>query len=119
MPIVQISRIQHRRGRSTDLPQLAAGELGWVIDEQRLYMIIANSDYIWGTNYQFCHGYISKDLGCISQEKCVQAMGRVGRNKLQHDYSVRFRDNSLIMKLFQKELDKPEVYNMNLLFNSC
>jgi len=38
VPIVQISRIQHRRGRSTDLPQLAAGELGWVIDEQRLYI---------------------------------------------------------------------------------
>lgn len=38
MPIVQISRIQHRRGRSTDLPQLAAGELGWVIDDQRLYI---------------------------------------------------------------------------------
>lgn len=38
MPIVQISRIQHRRGLSTDLPQLAAGELGWVVDEQRLYI---------------------------------------------------------------------------------
>ena len=38
MPIVQISRIQHRRGRSTDLPQLAAGELGWVIDEQKLFI---------------------------------------------------------------------------------
>lgn len=38
MPIVQISRIQHRRGLATDLPQLAAGELGWVIDEQRLYI---------------------------------------------------------------------------------
>jgi hypothetical protein len=38
MPIVQISRIQHRRGKRTDLPQLAAGELGWVIDEQKLYI---------------------------------------------------------------------------------
>ena len=38
MPIVQISRIQHRRGNRTDLPQLAAGELGWVIDEQRLFI---------------------------------------------------------------------------------
>jgi hypothetical protein len=38
VPIVQISRIQHRRGRSTELPQLASGELGWVIDEQRLYI---------------------------------------------------------------------------------
>jgi len=38
VPIVQISRIQHRRGKATDLPQLAAGELGWVIDEQKLYI---------------------------------------------------------------------------------
>lgn len=38
MPVVQISRIQHRRGKATDLPQLAAGELGWVIDEQKLYI---------------------------------------------------------------------------------
>jgi len=38
MPIVQISRIQHRRGKRTDLPQLASGELGWVIDEQRLFI---------------------------------------------------------------------------------
>jgi hypothetical protein len=38
MPIVQISRIQHRRGKQTDLPQLAAGELGWVVDEQRLFI---------------------------------------------------------------------------------
>ena len=38
MPIVQISRIQHRRGKATDLPQLAAGELGWVVDEQKLYI---------------------------------------------------------------------------------
>ncbi len=38
MAIVQISRIQHRRGKATDLPQLAAGELGWVVDEQRLYI---------------------------------------------------------------------------------
>ena len=38
MPIVQISRIQHRRGKRTDLPQLAAGEIGWVVDEQRLFI---------------------------------------------------------------------------------
>ncbi len=38
MPIVQISRIQHRRGKATDLPQLAAGEIGWVVDDQRLYI---------------------------------------------------------------------------------
>ena len=38
MAIVQISRIQHRRGIKTLLPQLAAGELGWAVDTQELYI---------------------------------------------------------------------------------
>jgi hypothetical protein len=29
--------------------------------DQKLFLIIASSDYIYGTNYQFCHGYISRD----------------------------------------------------------
>ena len=37
--------------------------------EQKLYLIIASTDYIYGTNYQFCHGYIGKDLSLMSQEK--------------------------------------------------
>jgi hypothetical protein len=83
--------------------------------EHKLYMIIASTDYIYGTNYQLCHGYIAKDLGNMSQEKCIQAMGRVGRNKLQQDYSVRFRDNELLYKLFQHQENKPEVINMGRL----
>ena len=86
-------------------------------DEQRLYMIIATSDYIYGTNYQFCHSYLSKDLD-LTQEKIIQAMGRVGRNNIQQDYTVRFRDDKQIMKLFTSETDKPEIINMNRLFNS-
>jgi hypothetical protein len=31
---------------------------------------------------------------------------------------VRFRDDSQILKLFTSETDKPEVINMNILFNS-
>jgi hypothetical protein len=38
MAIVQISRIQQRRGLQQDLPQLAGGELGWSIDTRRLYI---------------------------------------------------------------------------------
>ena len=38
MAIVQISRIQHRRGLNQDLPQLSSGELGWSIDTQQLYI---------------------------------------------------------------------------------
>jgi hypothetical protein len=86
-------------------------------DEQRLYMIIASSDYIYGTNYQFCHGFISKDLN-LTQEKVIQAMGRIGRNNIQQTYTVRFRDDSQIYKLFTNDTEKPEVINMNKLFNS-
>jgi len=38
MAIVQISRIQHRRGVKSLLPQLSAGELGWAVDTQELYI---------------------------------------------------------------------------------
>ena len=85
---------------------------------QKLYVIIASSDYVYGTNYQFCHGYISKDLSNMTQEKTIQAMGRVGRNKLQQTYTVRFRDNEIIKTLFTHCENKPEVANMNKLFSS-
>jgi hypothetical protein len=86
-------------------------------DSQKLYMIIASSDYIYGTNYQFCHAYLSKDLN-LTQEKIIQALGRVGRFNIQQNYTVRFRDDSQILKLLTTETDKPEVINMNKLFNS-
>jgi hypothetical protein len=86
-------------------------------DEQKLYMIIASSDYIYGTNYQFCHGFLSKDLN-LTQEKVIQAMGRIGRNNIQQTYTVRFRDDEQILKLFTSETEKPEIINMNRLFNN-
>ena len=87
-------------------------------DQQKLYLIIADSDYIYGTNYQFCHGYLSKDLG-LTQEKIIQALGRIGRNNIQQEYSARFRDDSQVTTLFTRfaSEDKPEVINMNQLFN--
>ena len=84
--------------------------------QQKLYVIIASSDYIYGTNYQFCHGYLSKDLENMTQEKMIQAFGRIGRKKSQSNYTIRLRDNSLINKLFMEEENKPEVINMNRLF---
>lgn len=38
MAIVQISRIQIRRGLNQDLPQLASAEMGWSLDTQQLYI---------------------------------------------------------------------------------
>ena len=86
-------------------------------EEQKLYLIIASSDYIYGTNYQFCHGYLAKDLENMTQEKMIQAFGRVGRRDNQKDYTIRLRDDTLIDKLFMKEDDKIEVRNMNTLFS--
>ena len=86
--------------------------------EQRLFMIIASGDYVYGTNYQFCHGYIGKDVATMSQEKCIQAMGRIGRGKQNHSYSIRFRAEELLEKLFHEAKVKPEANNMRRLFNS-
>jgi hypothetical protein len=88
--------------------------------EQKLYMIIASSDYIYGTNYQFCHGVIGKDLtGTLTQQKTIQALGRIGRNNIQQDYTARFRDDELLAELFQPPTcENREAINMSRLFVS-
>lgn len=76
--------------------------------DKRLFMIIASSDYIYGTNYQFCHEIIGKDLVQMSQQKTIQALGRVGRNNVQQDYTARFRDDVVIENLFRRPIDNIE-----------
>ena len=88
-------------------------------DEQKLYLIIADSDYIYGTNYQFCHGILGKDL-VLSQEKLIQALGRIGRNSIQQNYTIRFRNSDhahLLFKIIPPN-EKIEVINMNKLFST-
>jgi hypothetical protein len=85
--------------------------------EQRLFLIIASSDYIYGTNYQFCHGFLGKDLENMTQQKTIQAMGRIGRNNIQQDYSVRFRDEALIARLFMPMERNVEAQKMTQLFS--
>jgi hypothetical protein len=46
MAVIQISKIQVRRGLQENLPQLASGEMGWSVDTQRLY--IGNGTLIEG-----------------------------------------------------------------------
>ena len=86
-------------------------------EQQYLFMIIASTDYIYGTNYQFCHGYIGKDLTDITQQKTLQAMGRIGRNNIQQDYTIRFRDDTMIYALFTRPVINIEAINMCKLFN--
>jgi hypothetical protein len=54
----------------------------------------------------------------LTQEKIVQAMGRIGRNNIQQNYTIRFRDDEQILKIFTSDTEKPEIINMNRLFNS-
>ena len=80
--------------------------------EKRLFLIIASSDYIYGTNYQFCHGFIGKDLQKMTQQKTIQALGRIGRNNMQQDYTARFRDDDIIANLFCANASNVEAQNM-------
>ena len=86
--------------------------------EQRLFLCIASSDYIYGTNYSFCHGFIGKDLTNMTQQKIIQAMGRIGRNKVQNEYTIRFRDDVIMMRLFMPVTHNLEAINMSRLFQS-
>ena len=83
---------------------------------QELYIILASSDYIYGTNYQFCHGYIGKDLLNMTQQKTIQALGRIGRNHMQQEYSIRFRDDNILKQLFTRPVENKEAIVMNRLF---
>lgn len=87
--------------------------------EQRLFVILASSDYIYGTNYQFCHGFVGKDLTNMTYQKTIQAMGRIGRNHIQQEYTIRFRDDDMVTRLFCPSTDhNPEAEKMNQLFSS-
>jgi hypothetical protein len=54
----------------------------------------------------------------MTQQKIIQAMGRIGRNKIQQDYTVRFRDDAVLMKLFLPAETNLEAENMSRLFCS-
>ena len=87
-------------------------------DGQRMLLILASSDYIYGTNYQFCHGMIGKDLKNMTPQKTLQAMGRIGRNNIQQEYTIRFRSDDMIYGLFTTPLINLEAVNMEKLFSS-
>lgn len=69
---------------------------------EKMFAVFATKDFIFGTNYQFAHLYVGKDLTKISQEKLIQTLGRVGRGK-HVPYTIRLRDESFIKKLFMPQ----------------
>ena len=91
MPIVQISRIQHRRGKRTDLPQLAAGELGWVVDEQRLF--IGN-------------GTVADGAPAVGNTEIVTSGSSAFTTALNHTYKGYLGDLTPITTTVQRTLAK-------------
>lgn len=85
-------------------------------NEQKLFIAIAGTDYVYGTNYQFCHGIIGKDLINMTPQKTLQSMGRIGRNNIQQEYTVRFRDDEMIRALFSTPERNIEAVVMQRLF---
>jgi len=84
-------------------------------DQKKLVFMIAGSEYINGTNFQFYHGYLADDIININQETIIQAIGRVGRKEKNKTFTFRFRDTSVIKSLFVKE-NYIESININKLF---
>lgn len=83
--------------------------------QQYLFIIIADSDYIYGTNYPFCQGYIGKQD--LTPEKIIQAAGRVGRNQQGQKNSIRFRSTNDIKLLFLPQSHNPEIMNMKKIYS--
>jgi hypothetical protein len=86
--------------------------------QQELFIIIASSDFVFGTNYNFCHGFIGKDMTNMTQAKTIQCLGRIGRSAIQSTYTARFRDDDFIYQLFRAPEVNMEATNMSRLFSS-
>jgi hypothetical protein len=76
MAVVQISRIQQRRGKKnagTGFPQLASGEIGWAIDTQELYIgngsVSEGSPYVGNTQILTEHVNILEFVGAYQYQK--------------------------------------------------
>ena len=54
----------------------------------------------------------------MTQQKIIQAIGRVGRNNIQQEYTVRFRDNNMIKKIFTQQEENIEADHLRNLFSS-
>jgi len=84
-------------------------------EDKQLLFIISTDEFMYGTNYQFCHAIFAEELTNVTQEQIIQSIGRVGRKEKNKMFTFRFRDNTRIIDLFVKT-NTLEADNMNKLF---
>ena len=53
----------------------------------------------------------------MTPQKTLQAMGRIGRNNIQQEYTIRFRLDEMIYVLFSEPSINMEAVNMEKLFS--
>lgn len=98
MAIVNITRLQVRRGNLVDLPQLASAELGWAIDEQKLFIgngsLAEGAPAVGNTEILTEHSDIIGSLGAYTYEgnsatTITNAVQRTLQDRLDDYVSVR------------------------------
>lgn len=126
MAVVQISRIQVRRGQKnqgTGLPQLASGEFGWAVDTQELYIgngaVSEGSPYVGNTKllsehdnlFDFANTYTyKKDLNIQTGAAVNSPVLRTLQDRLDDRVSVRAfgvaGDGSDVTEAVQNAIDQ-------------
>ena len=98
MAIVQISRIQHRRGLKEQLPQLSSGELGFAVDTQELF--IGNGTITDGAPETGNTKIITEDDNILSTANTFTFRGNTDSPVV-----TGTDNNSPIVRTLQKKLD--------------
>jgi len=99
MAVIQISRIQHRRGLEQDFPQLASAELGWSLDTRRLF--IGNGTLLEGAPTEGSTEILTEYTDILNLLRTYTYKGEAGGTTVQTGPSAL----SPIVRTFQEKLD--------------
>ena len=99
MAVIQISRIQHRRGLEQDFPQLASAELGWSIDTRRLF--IGNGTLTEGAPTEGVTEILTEYTDILTLLRTYTYRGEAGGTVVQTGASAL----SPIVRTIQEKLD--------------
>lgn len=99
MAVIQISRIQHRRGLEQDFPQLASAEFGWSVDTRRLF--IGNGTLTEGAPTEGVTEILTEYTDILTLLKTYTFKGEAGGSTVQTGPSAL----SPIVRTIQEKLD--------------
>ena len=99
MAIVNITRLQVRRGDRADLPQLASAELGWAIDTQQLFIgngaLAEGSPYVGNTEILTEHSDVLQNFGSFKYQN--NGVGSVIANSVSRTIQSKLDDTASVL----------------------